>query len=477
MVRGGTVLKRIITLFAGAAVVAVWLYSATHAKHSNPDDVRTAMPFVLIGICLLTIITSAGDKAIAFTPGEIDLLFAAPFTRRQLIGYKLLKSALIALMTALFLSILMLRHARWWPACYLGIFLSLLFIQLFSINAVIVAQIAGTRTYTRARWLVVVALLAAIAMVARQYGGEGSHGAGAMGILRHIETSSLGSALLAPFQTFGQTMTAPGITPLAQPALLAVVVDGLLLMLVVGLDGAYTEAAMSASSRRYAQLQRIRGGSMLSIGVAKTGRFHVPRAPWLGGIGPIAWRQLISATRSARGLLLLLVIVAIGAGPTLATVASSNATESLAFTFIGFILWLTILISTMLKFDFRGDLDQMQVLKALPIRPAALAFGQIVIPAGMLAIMHLFVLCGAARAPAGLPIVARGGVRTGLSDRPSSFCDRKSYFPLIPFPARSRQSRRFPGAREAGRRHGHQDDRAHGRLYPADRRRVLCLFV
>jgi len=188
---------------------------------------------------------------------------------------------------------------------------------------------------------------------------------------------------------------------MVQSAALALAVDGLLLVLVFALDGAYTEAAMSASTRRYAQLQRIRGGSMLSIGVGKTARFHVPRAPWLAGVGPIAWRQLISATRSARGLLLLLLIVGIGAGPTLAAVSNANDPEQLALMFIGFMLWLTVLISTMLKFDFRGDLDQMQILKVLPIRPAALAIGQILIPTAMLATMHLFVLYGAARAMPG----------------------------------------------------------------------------
>ncbi len=150
MVGGRSTPKRLVTFAFGVVVALMWLFTVMKARPSNPDNVQTAMPFVLLGICLLTIITSAGDRAIAFTPGEIDFLFAAPFTRRQLIAYKLLKSFLIALMTALFLSFVMLHNARWWPACYVGIFLSLLFIQLFSINAVIIAQTAGARARSRA---------------------------------------------------------------------------------------------------------------------------------------------------------------------------------------------------------------------------------------------------------------------------------------------------------------------------------------
>lgn len=398
MAGGRSTPKRLVTFAFGVVVVLMWLFAVMKARQSDPDNVQTAMPFVLLGICLLTIITSAGDKAIAFTPGEIDFLFAAPFTRRQLIAYKLLKSFLIALMTALFLSFVMLHNARWWPACYVGIFLSLLFIQLFSINAVIIAQTAGTRAHSRVRQVVLFGVVAAVIIVVREYIVAAPQGHRPIEILRELEVSPVGSVVLAPFQTFGETMTAPGLAPLARSAALALIVNGLLLTLVFSLDSAYTEAAMSASTRRYAQLQRIRGGSMLSIGAGKTARFHVPAAPWLAGIGPIAWRQLISATRSARGLLLLLLIVGIGAGPTLASVSSTTDAPHLTGVFIGFMLWLTILISTMLKFDFRGDLDQMQVLKALPIHPASLAIGQILIPTTMLATMHLFVLYGAARA-------------------------------------------------------------------------------
>src|SRR4051812_34325007 len=56
------------------------------------ESVRTVAPLLLLGVCLLTAVTSAGDKAIAFTPGEVDFLFPGPFPRRQLLLFKLTKS-------------------------------------------------------------------------------------------------------------------------------------------------------------------------------------------------------------------------------------------------------------------------------------------------------------------------------------------------------------------------------------------------
>ena len=56
----------------------MWLASVVLSatmQRPNPEYVRGVVPLILLGICLLTTMTSAGDKAVAFTPGEVDLLF------------------------------------------------------------------------------------------------------------------------------------------------------------------------------------------------------------------------------------------------------------------------------------------------------------------------------------------------------------------------------------------------------------------
>ena len=97
----------------------------------------------------------------------------------------------------------------------------------------------------------------------------------------------------------------------------AALLNGGLLILVFLLDAHYIETAMAASERRYAKIKRVRAGAFLSMGVSKTSNWHLPQLPWAGGAGPIAWRQLTNAARSSRGLLLLLLIVAVGATPAL----------------------------------------------------------------------------------------------------------------------------------------------------------------
>jgi len=134
--------RRAVFLAIGLGVLVLWLAPALATRVAIHRDYqrgavsvhhfRQIAPLVLLAVCLLTMISSAGDKAIAFTPGEVDILFPGPFTRRQLLGYKLLKSALSALLTALLVSIGLMPYAESWIACYAGAYFTLVFIQMLS---------------------------------------------------------------------------------------------------------------------------------------------------------------------------------------------------------------------------------------------------------------------------------------------------------------------------------------------------------
>jgi hypothetical protein len=394
MTRGARSPRRAIFMIIGLGMIVLWLGSASlgmladrhHARAAvAPYRFRAVAPMALLGICVLMIVSSSGDKAVAFTPGEVDMLFPGPFSRRELLGFKLLKSALVAFLTALILSLPLMVYARSWGACFSGVYLTLLFIQLFSTAGVLLAQATSRRIYS----MVQRAVLIAGAAVALFVGRNLILAHGGMRALYQFSNSDLGQSVLAPFDSFGRTITAANAMELARSAGEAMLIDLGLLVIVVLLDQNYLEAATAASQRRAAQIQRIRGGSLLSAGVKGNITWKLPRPPWLGGAGPIAWRQATSAARSARGLLLVMIILAVGMGPLF---GSSLQDVHLAQTLIGAIAWMTILLSGMLKFDFRGDLDHMEELKALPLRPAAIAVGQIIVPTLILTAAHLLLL-------------------------------------------------------------------------------------
>src|SRR5207253_6559544 len=139
------------------------------------------------------------------------------------------------------------------------------------------------------------------------------------------------------------------------------------------LDAQYLETSAAASERLYARLQRMRtAGSAAAAGPSRPGkkpRFTLPDLPWWAGAGPTAWRQLLTTTRTGRNLLVMLAIVLFLALRPLifqdraATPDEGNASE---YVMAGLVFGLVIFFIPLLPFDFRGDLDRMEVLKSLP---------------------------------------------------------------------------------------------------------------
>jgi len=390
--------RRAAFLLVGIGVVVLWLAPAifTSAMGRNPARshlstyrFREIAPLSLLGVCLLTMISSAGDKAIAFTAGEVDMLFPGPFTRRQLLAYKLFKSTLGALLTSVIESIGLLPYAHAWIACYVGVFLTMLFIQFFSTAGVLLGQAIGQRAFTATRGVLVGGAVLVGLLVARHW-LAGMGGAEALDVFRE---SDAGRAILRPFEPFANAMTSRLDGEFFASAGEAAAIDLGLLAIVVMLDANYMEAALSASQRRYAQIQRIRSGALLNATLKGDVSWRLPRPIWLAGAGPIIWRQATNAARSAKGLMLVLLVVALAIGPLFASaLRETDVTKPL----LAVMAWLTVLLSGLLKFDFRGDLDHIDELKALPLRPGMIAIGQLVVPTVILSGAHILLLLGVA---------------------------------------------------------------------------------
>src|SRR5262249_3174585 len=58
----------------------------------------------------------------------------------------------------------------------------------------------------------------------------------------------------------------------------------------------------------------------------------------------------------------------------------------------GYVIAMTIFMSSMFAFDFRGDIERIDVLKALPISSAAMVIGQLPAPVLFISIMQALAL-------------------------------------------------------------------------------------
>lgn len=386
LLRSLRTLKGALLALVGVAVFVPWLLALILMPRPGDavlgHNLRDAGPALLLLYCFMNVVFSTGERAIYFPPAEVNLLFPGPFGRRELLGYKIVSTLIISLPTALLMSLVLRAYSSWLAASFAGMLLIVLFMQLFSMTINLLAVSVGARLYTRGRKLVAALAVVLAAALLLHVGGSP----------RQWQPEELFHKLLEapawkivswPLRSFFEVITAERLWPdLAQSAALAMLVNLLFVGVIFALDAQYLEAAAAASARIYARMQRLRRGGMGSgegLRRAGTARLSLPLLPWLGGIGPLAWRQLTTAARGADRLLLLLIIlgVAIGA-PMLATLRDEQENAVLVLAPVA--LWLTLFLTTLLPFDFRGDIDRVALLKTLPLPSWRLAIGQLLAP-------------------------------------------------------------------------------------------------
>jgi len=117
----------------------------------------------------------------------------------------------------------------------------------------------------------------------------------------------------------------------------------------------------------------------------------------------MAWRQGTTALRTGRTMLIL--------GPVLFGIALLLGiyNERVALGVVNTVLiYLTLILLAQLRYDFRGDIDNIPWLKTLPVGAVGLAAGQLVIPVVIAALTLLSALAGlwAAIPSARLPLTA-----------------------------------------------------------------------
>ena len=81
------------------------------APAENLDEVRRWGPLALLGFWLLNFVFSSSEGAITFTPAEVNLLFPAPLSRRQLLAYKVFLYFASSFASSLFMALFFRRFS------------------------------------------------------------------------------------------------------------------------------------------------------------------------------------------------------------------------------------------------------------------------------------------------------------------------------------------------------------------------------
>jgi hypothetical protein len=266
-------------------------------------------------------------------------------------------------------------------AGFVGLLLMFLFMQLFTMAVSLAASAVGARLFSAGRRVAFVAVVAAVALVVWQSGIQPARGDW-RGFLEATEKTPAYQYASAPLRWFILAFTADSPLNLALYGGLALLVDLALLGVVVAVDAQYQEASAAASARLFARIQRMRrGGPFASVPAGGKAGFSLPMPPWLGGVGPIFWRQLTGALRDRNRLIMLALIFGVAlTAPAFLIGRDPEAAGALLPALGGGLFFMSVLMTTLVPFDFRGDVDHIATLKSLPIPAWRLALGQLLTP-------------------------------------------------------------------------------------------------
>lgn len=394
LLRSLRTVKGALLALVGATVFVPWvatiLLTPRQPNGWLGGDLRDTGPALLLLYCFMNVVFSTGERSVYFPPAEVNFLFTGPFGRRQLLAYKIASTLVVSVPTALFMSLAFHIHSSWFAASFVAMLLIVLFMQLFSMAINLLAISVGATLYTRGRKLVVAAIVLLGVAVLFQVGGSPAQW-DLRELSRQLPQSQAWKIVSWPLRWFFVAFMAERFYPnLLGSAALAALVDLALIGLVFALDARFLEASATASARIYARMQRLRRGGMGSgEGLRRGGkvRLSLPMLPWLGGLGPMVWRQMTTALRGAdRLLLLLLVLGVVLVAPMLTSLREEQDNMLLVLGPVA--LWLTLFLTTMLPFDFRGDIDRLAFLKTLPLSPWRLTVGQVLAPVLLMTVLQ-----------------------------------------------------------------------------------------
>ncbi len=397
-VRGALGLLAVLTMF-GFCMASFFIRRSQSPP--NPNIVRDYVPLGLLVMCLLNLLFSKPGQGIAFRPAEVEFLFPGPFQRRELLLHRIVGNSLVLLPAGLMFSMFVYPYVTFWLAGFVGLYLALQFVTLFQIVVGLLAGSVRERLFSRARLGIAFLILLGLAVsLIMTLDAPLSDSGGRIAQLRDAWPAKI---VLFPFDVFAKTIAAASLSELAVWGLAACAVNVLLVGLVLWLDLDYREAALKTSQRIHERLQSARSGRLHWVGgPVNVRRLRYIGLPWLRGAGPVASYQMTAALRSAKGLIPFMLFMLVITGLPMFLVSRSTAENVLPMIAGPGIMFLLILFPQFLQFDFRGDVDRMDLLKTLPLRPVAIACGQLLAPTVFLLVIELF-LIGVIAVPGVLP--------------------------------------------------------------------------
>lgn len=415
--------RYVVALLLGVAYLWFFLGLRHLSPSQSPGGAETASR---VGALLLLLailrwwVFGADRTALAFSPAEIQFLFPAPVTRRQLILFKLLRAQVLLLVNVLVWTVLIRRSSTASATLLHAFALWVLFSTLFlhRLGAALVRSEARERVRSRPRALGAAAMGVVIVLIAALLGVQLSGvalslpGGSSLELLRRAWQwlgTPLGHALLYPFRLLLAPVMATTLSTWAHAMVPALALLGMHLIWVIRADRAFEESALEASQRRAELMERWRREGRPAIPQEGRVRLSLPLKPSGHPIPALVWKNLIKTIREDRPSMLFAAVVVLVVGAAIGLVGDGREGAASILFALG-ASWVVLLVffgPQWIRNDLRADLSRLSVLRTFPMSGATLMTGEVISSAVVLSIYQLMLLAVTAGG-------ALGATRLGL---------------------------------------------------------------
>lgn len=380
--------------FVGLFIAARWL--DPDMQPSGRFD--RAMPFWALIYLLLTWLTASADRGLVMRPAEIHFVVSGPFANRDVITLSLVRLAFRAMISAAVLSLLAIAYVDSYLSALCGLWLmisvSLLVGMLASLSTRRAqgAIVKGLRRLFSVAGIVCLLLLISQAMQAVKVAGQSPQ---VSAIAAAALETPLGKVVLPPLAWMFAPLSSPQFAPdtlILLPSRLVVIAGLVALIYLLGSQFAEVSTNrtdLSVAKRQNALRSGVAGGA---VAAGWTRRLALPLPYRLGGIGSVAWMQMVHSLRILPRYLMFTAAI-VGVVLVVPLMVDSNRLAGMGA--VGWMAGLTgyadFLLLLQLPVGFLGPVAQREMLKGLPITAWRVAVGQLAGPLIPLAVLHMLV--------------------------------------------------------------------------------------
>ncbi len=390
----------------GLLLFGFYVFSLVAGQAFRDDGAVVGDGAVSMGALVLTVLTLANalaHRGLYLPPEEIEVLFSAPLSRPDVVRYRLLVSTAKSALGATFIGlIVMQRMPQPWLA-FVGVFLAVQMLPVVGQATSILAGRAEQGLFDRIpkALLTLTSMFAVLFLVfvtmTFMLGGR----LGRIMERLPIQTSPAELvehpavyALSLPMRPWVAMITAESVPGfLFWFALCALVWIGAF-ELTARLPVDFRELSLQTSSDVARRINRMRrGGGAASSRASK--RTLGWRMPWIWGrspFGAVAWRKSVGILRKARGTLFVSAAILLVLSMALGSMGPDDPEQAGLLQVASLSVFGVVYLGAGLRFDFRDDLEQMESIKAWPLRPTVAFLATITPQAILVSALILLVL-------------------------------------------------------------------------------------